>query len=429
MTKNPKVELKPKFILQFSPCYIGIQQGNPELLRWLDTYVHLGHARRLALGALAEVDRHAAAAELPEHLIASLRGERSCAPALPVLKLEFEITMARTSTARTTIDFDRPGKQIGFVDIPHSPHEDAWGATRIPIAVISNGSGPTVILQAGNHGDEYEGPITLGELMRELDPGAGEGTPDLLARDQHAGRARRPPHLPRRRTQPQPHLPRRRGGHHHAADLGLCQRRHHAAGRRLSGPSFGRFVAQYPAQRDHRAVAPTRSSAGRTSRPCWPSTPRSPSSSTISASRAPRQRPRCAGADHRGNGNGGRRHGVARCPRHLPQRRARRARASRHSRGPGKTAISRERSCVFRAMTAMCLPRPTACSSRCTHLGAMVRAGQAAGRIHKLADPGRAPETVFYAADGMVYGRRQPGRVVVGNCCVTVAAPYEGAIA
>ena len=42
MTKNPKIELKPKFILQFSPCYIGIQQGNPELLRWLDTYVHVG---------------------------------------------------------------------------------------------------------------------------------------------------------------------------------------------------------------------------------------------------------------------------------------------------------------------------------------------------------------------------------------------------
>ena len=83
--------------------------------------------------------------------------------------------MARMSTARTTIDFDRSGKQIGFVDIPHSPHEDAWGATRIPLAVISNGTGPTVILQAGNHGDEYEGPITLGELIRDLDPGMVSG--------------------------------------------------------------------------------------------------------------------------------------------------------------------------------------------------------------------------------------------------------------
>ncbi|MDQ6435635.1 transporter substrate-binding domain-containing protein [Mesorhizobium sp. LHD-90] len=42
MDKDPKIQLKPKFILQFSPCYIGIQQGSPELLRWLDTYIHLG---------------------------------------------------------------------------------------------------------------------------------------------------------------------------------------------------------------------------------------------------------------------------------------------------------------------------------------------------------------------------------------------------
>src|SRR5688500_3024157 len=88
--------------------------------------------------------------------------------------------MASMSTARTTVDFDRSGKQIGFVDIPHSPHEDAWGATRIPLAVISNGDGPTVILQAGNHGDEYEGPITLGELIRELDPGMVSGRIILL---------------------------------------------------------------------------------------------------------------------------------------------------------------------------------------------------------------------------------------------------------
>lgn len=40
--KNAGTELKAKFIMQFSPCYIGIQQGNPELLRWLDTYIHTG---------------------------------------------------------------------------------------------------------------------------------------------------------------------------------------------------------------------------------------------------------------------------------------------------------------------------------------------------------------------------------------------------
>lgn len=79
--------------------------------------------------------------------------------------------MARTSTVHTSVDFEKNGKQTGFFNIPHSPHDDAWGATRIPISVIKNGTGPTAMLMGGNHGDEYEGPIVLGELIRELDPG------------------------------------------------------------------------------------------------------------------------------------------------------------------------------------------------------------------------------------------------------------------
>ena len=58
--------------------------------------------------------------------------------------------------------------------------------------------------------------------------------------------------------------------------------------------------------------------------------------------------------------------------------------------------------------------------------GHEVRAGESAGRIHVPWDPGRAPETLHYAADGILYGRRQPGRVRPGNCCLVVAAPYEG---
>src|SRR5258708_20602445 len=82
------------------------------------------------------------------------------------------IAPPRSSSAFVTVDFDKAGKQGGFVMIPHSPHDDAWGATRVPVAVIKNGAGPTVILEGGNHGDEYEGPIVISELIRELDPGA-----------------------------------------------------------------------------------------------------------------------------------------------------------------------------------------------------------------------------------------------------------------
>src|SRR5690242_20978236 len=83
--------------------------------------------------------------------------------------------MTQKTSIFTEVDFEKSGKQSGFLHLPHSPHEDAWGVIPIPICVISNGSGPTVILEGGNHGDEYEGPIVLGELIRDLDPGAVSG--------------------------------------------------------------------------------------------------------------------------------------------------------------------------------------------------------------------------------------------------------------
>src|SRR6476646_6724657 len=93
----------------------------------------------------------------------------------------------RPSSAFADVDFDKKGKQVGFMMIPHSPHEDAWGVTRVPLTIIANGTGPTVILEGGNHGDEYEWPITIGELIRELDPGEIQGRLILMpANNVHA---------------------------------------------------------------------------------------------------------------------------------------------------------------------------------------------------------------------------------------------------
>jgi N-alpha-acetyl-L-2,4-diaminobutyrate deacetylase len=52
----------------------------------------------------------------------------------------------------------------GFLRLPWSRDESAWGNLMIPITVIRNGSGPTALLTGGNHGDEYEGPIALVDL-------------------------------------------------------------------------------------------------------------------------------------------------------------------------------------------------------------------------------------------------------------------------
>ena len=68
------------------------------------------------------------------------------------------------------IDYDREGKQVDWLNLPHSITRSAYGAISIPIAVVRNGAGPTVFLMAGNHGDEYEGQIVLAKLIRSLEP-------------------------------------------------------------------------------------------------------------------------------------------------------------------------------------------------------------------------------------------------------------------
>jgi predicted deacylase len=54
--------------------------------------------------------------------------------------------------------------------IPCSRHESGYGVIPVPIAVLDGGEGPSVLLTAGNHGDEYEGQAVLRDLIRELDP-------------------------------------------------------------------------------------------------------------------------------------------------------------------------------------------------------------------------------------------------------------------
>jgi N-alpha-acetyl-L-2,4-diaminobutyrate deacetylase len=63
-----------------------------------------------------------------------------------------------------TIDFEKDGIQHGFLRLPHSTNESAWGSIMIPVTQIKNGTGPTALLSGGNHGDEYEGPIALYNL-------------------------------------------------------------------------------------------------------------------------------------------------------------------------------------------------------------------------------------------------------------------------
>ena len=59
----------------------------------------------------------------------------------------------------TSIDFQKPGKQQGFMQVPYSHNLGGWANVMIPITTVANGIGPTVLILGGNHGDEYQGQI------------------------------------------------------------------------------------------------------------------------------------------------------------------------------------------------------------------------------------------------------------------------------
>lgn len=77
-------------------------------------------------------------------------------------------TPMRPSPISATVDFEADGVQHGFLKLPISTDESAWGAVMIPVTVVKNGEGPTALLTGGNHGDEYEGITALLKLARSL---------------------------------------------------------------------------------------------------------------------------------------------------------------------------------------------------------------------------------------------------------------------
>jgi N2-acetyl-L-2,4-diaminobutanoate deacetylase len=82
----------------------------------------------------------------------------------------------RPSPISPSVDYEKDGVQHGFLRLPYSRDDSAWGSVMIPVCVIRNGNGPTALLTGGNHGDEYEGPIALFDLARTLDPNDVSGT-------------------------------------------------------------------------------------------------------------------------------------------------------------------------------------------------------------------------------------------------------------
>ena len=83
--------------------------------------------------------------------------------------------MSSISRISSDIDFDKTGKQVSYLAVPESSNESAYGTVTIPIAVINNGAGPTLLLTGGVHGVENEAPVALINTLRDLEAEAVQG--------------------------------------------------------------------------------------------------------------------------------------------------------------------------------------------------------------------------------------------------------------
>lgn len=66
-----------------------------------------------------------------------------------------------------SVDFAKPGVQHGQLFIPYSYNLGGWANLMIPVTVIAGGDGPTALVMAGNHGDEYPGQVAILRMCRE----------------------------------------------------------------------------------------------------------------------------------------------------------------------------------------------------------------------------------------------------------------------
>jgi len=79
-----------------------------------------------------------------------------------------------------TLDLDAPGKQVGDLMLRWSDNSNPLGYHPIPVISINGGAGPTVLICAGTHGDEFEGPAAIMRLAGQLDPDRLTGQVILL---------------------------------------------------------------------------------------------------------------------------------------------------------------------------------------------------------------------------------------------------------
>jgi predicted deacylase len=322
----------------------------------------------------------------------------------------------------TDIDFDKDGKQAGFVNFPSSVHDDAWGVVPVPLTVIRNGSGPTVILQGGNHGDEYEGPIILGDMIRGLQPEMVNGRLIIVPA------VNLPAVAVSRRVSPLDDLNFNRTFPGDPLGSTTQQISHYVssvlyplADAFIDLHSGGSSLSIIPSAALEPCSDPQLDARNRAAVDAFQAPMKvqisnfgDPRTSTATAVRAGLI---TVGTEMAGSGTVTPeavricRRGVRNVLRHLgviegDVEQGQAARAYHTIAGADSYVMAPEAG-IFEPYL---------------ELGATVETGQPAGRIHFLENPAREPVELRFGASGVVYGKRHPGRVRPGSCCMVVAS-------
>ena len=110
-----------------------------------------------------------------------------------------------STSAPDAIDLAVPGKRCFHVRLTYR-QDGRDEELLLPLVIVSNGRGPTVLVAGGTHGDEFEGQIAVAHLCRQIERSRRARhapTPAFAQRSRLPGRHA---HNPARRQRPQPAL-------------------------------------------------------------------------------------------------------------------------------------------------------------------------------------------------------------------------------
>jgi hypothetical protein len=335
--------------------------------------------------------------------------------------------MAARSSIFTDVDYEKNGKQVGWLYLPHSVTRSAYGNIAIPIAVVKNGTGPTIFLMAGNHGDEYEGQIALCKLIRSLDPGRVQGRIIVMPA------ANLPAALASARVSPidQGNLNRAFPGDPEGPPTQqiawyidqviypMSQYHHdlHSGGSSLDYVPFVSMRHSGDATLDARTMAALKAFDAPDAL-IWAYS----HGTGLAAQSAIRRGVVALGGEFGGGGT------VARQNVAMVERGLRNVLAHTGIVPGDKPAVSREGTRLWEVASRdyYVLAPDAGIFEPAVELGARVEGGQLCGHVHFVDDPAREPVPTHFRTSGMVICRRHLGRVERGDCVVHLATEWKG---